>query len=198
VKSDTHVRIRATPREIWPWVAHPDGIMRWNRKLVAHEAPALEHLHRGSRFRVTYRMKKPVETWAEISEWNPPHHVALLYRDDPSRSRASGPRPGRLGSGGGARRGPGGRTRRGGRRAGKGGGAAWMSGLGRGGWASESVRLEADGDETRVVRALKIHAPSIPWPFRLLMGFFLRFGTPVEGTHLDRLKEQVEGGEPLA
>jgi len=73
-----------------------------------------------------------------------------------------------------------------------------MSGLGRGGWASESVRLEADGDETRVVRALKIHAPSIPWPFRLLIGFFLRFGTPVDGTHLDRLKEQVEGGEPPA
>jgi len=196
MKNVTHVRIRATPAEIWPWVAHPDGVMRWNEKLVAHQAPPLEELHRGDRFKVTYRMSRPVETWAEVMAWEPGRLVEFRYRDDPQRSgrsRASGPRRGRLGPGRPGGRGPGGRLRRRSRER-RGGDTAWMAGLGRDGWASESVRLEADGDGTRVERRLEIHAPKIPWPFRLLIGFFLRFGKPVDGTHLETLKAVVEGG----
>ena len=67
MKSVTRVRVEAPPERVWPWVAHPDGVMRWNPKLVEHAAPPPDRIRSGSRYRVTYRMrpeKDPVEVWA--------------------------------------------------------------------------------------------------------------------------------------
>jgi len=182
VKNVTRIRIDAPPEAIWPWIAHPEGIMRWNEKLVAHEAPELERLRLGSRFQVTYRMgegKEPVRVWAEVATWRPPTEVELRYEDDEATLRPLGRS---VGPGRGSSGGRGGRAK-----------ARWVDGLGRGGWASESMRLEEDGTGTRVERILSVHAPAIPWFFRILFGLLFRFGTPVDRTMLEELKALAEG-----
>lgn len=94
MKSVTRVSVSAAAEEVWPWVAHPGGMARWNEKMVEHDAAPLEDLGRGSRFRVTYRMSgPPVAMWAEITEWDPPRAVAVRYRSaEPAGSpRGLGP-----------------------------------------------------------------------------------------------------------
>lgn len=77
----TRAAVAAPPEEVWPWVAHPGGMARWNEKLVDDDAPPLGDLREGSRYRVTYRMSgPPVRMWAEITAWDPPRTVEVRYR----------------------------------------------------------------------------------------------------------------------
>lgn len=66
--------------------------------------------------------------------------------------------------------------------------------LGRDGWVVERIEIEPRGAVCRVERTVRIHDPRIPWYFRLLASFLMRFGTPEGETNLEALKRRVEGG----
>lgn len=64
--------------------------------------------------------------------------------------------------------------------------------LGRDGWVVERIEIEPRGAACRVERTVRIHDPRIPWYFRLLASFLMRFGTPKGETNLEALKRRVE------
>lgn len=79
VKLRSEIVINAPPEVIWPWVADPARVMRWNEKLVRSDAPGIASLGEGVEYWLTYRMARESRVRATITEWAPPDVLEVRF-----------------------------------------------------------------------------------------------------------------------
>ncbi|MDY7092650.1 MAG: SRPBCC family protein [Acidobacteriota bacterium] len=77
------VRIAAPPQRVWPWVADPLRMARWNPKLVAIDRAASGELQAGEEYELIYRMSgRDTELRARVELAKPPVELAIRLWDE--------------------------------------------------------------------------------------------------------------------
>lgn len=85
------IDIDATPSEVWPHIADPEEMRRWNPKIVAVSRSPSGPVERGESFWMTYRMRqRQVQAGVEVKVAEPGAALSLEVRPSTGR-RPSGP-----------------------------------------------------------------------------------------------------------
>jgi carbon monoxide dehydrogenase subunit G len=77
------VFIDRPPEAVWRFLADPDHLPAWNRKIVEIEKLSFGDMDRGYRYQVTYRMSDRVESAAaEVTHFEPPARLEIRVTGD--------------------------------------------------------------------------------------------------------------------
>lgn len=88
MKLREHVRIRASPEAVWPYIANPVLMSAWNPKIVSTDRLSDEPLRLGETFTVIFKMSgKEREAKIEVVACQQPTSLTLRHRT------ADGPEP---------------------------------------------------------------------------------------------------------
>src|SRR5688500_13049691 len=74
----SRVTIAAPPDRVWPFVADPELMSRWNPKLIATDRTRTGPVSRLERYTLIYRLSgRPTEHEAEVIECSPPERLSI-------------------------------------------------------------------------------------------------------------------------
>ena len=149
MKLRNRIVIAAGAQAIWPYIADPIQVSRWNPKLVSIDRDREGPVRDSERYRVIFQMRgKERESEVVVVSQRPYSHLHIQYYEDL---------------------------------------------MNREQYVEETYDLQPVRDGTRLTQVIDMGRVKMPLLLRWLGQLILWFGKPVGPTHLEQLRQLVEG-----